>query len=70
MLFMKTPLRILGLPKLCRFHRKNAEAAFRAATFYRHFKDKNAFFEWYLQTITEQFLAEAEDANGVESLES
>lgn len=30
----------------------------RRATFYRHFEDKYAFFEWYLQTITERFLFE------------
>lgn len=30
----------------------------RRATFYRHFSDRDAFFKWYLQTITERFLAE------------
>ena len=30
----------------------------RRATFYRHFSDRDAFFKWYLQTVTERFLAE------------
>lgn len=30
----------------------------RRATFYRHFHDKNDFYEWYFRTITDQFLSE------------
>lgn len=30
----------------------------RRGTFYRHFVDKYAFYEWYLESITEQFLSE------------
>jgi AcrR family transcriptional regulator len=60
----KKPFEEISVSEICEL------STVRRATFYRHFKDKNAFFEWYLQTITEQFLAEAEDANGVESLES
>ena len=41
----------------------------RRATFYRHFKDKNDFYEWFLQTMTDQFLAEAGEADEVGSLE-
>lgn len=40
----------------------------RRATFYRHFEDKYAFFEWYLASITERFLAELGDEAGCEDL--
>lgn len=33
----------------------------RRGTFYRHFDDKYAFYEWYLQSITQDFLAELDD---------
>lgn len=29
----------------------------RRGTFYRHFDDKYAFYEWYLQSLTEEFLS-------------
>lgn len=41
----------------------------RRATFYRHFKDRNDFYEWYLQTITDQFLSELDEGKNVEGLE-
>lgn len=31
-------------------------------TFYRHFEDKNDFFRYYLTTVTEAFVARAQDA--------
>lgn len=41
----------------------------RRATFYRHFRDKNDFYEWYFQTITDQFLAELDEGRDAERLE-
>lgn len=33
----------------------------RRGTFYRHFDDKYAFYEWYLGTLTEAFLSEIDE---------
>lgn len=41
----------------------------RRATFYRHFTDRNDFYEWYLQTLTDQFLSELDDGRNVEGIE-
>lgn len=38
----------------------------RRATFYRHFEDKYAFYEYYLGTLTEQLLAQAEEYDDVD----
>lgn len=39
-------------------------------TFYRHFEDKNDFFRYYLTTVTEAFLEQAQDVGmGLEELE-
>lgn len=40
----------------------------RRTTFYRHFEDKYAFFEWYLSTVTERFLAELGTQAGCDDL--
>lgn len=41
----------------------------RRATFYRHFSDRNDFYEWYLQTLTDQFLAELDEEAGAARLD-
>lgn len=41
----------------------------RRATFYRHFVDKYDFYEYYLQTLTDRFLAEASDELGSSTAE-
>lgn len=40
----------------------------RRATFYRHFEDKYAFFEWYLASVTERFLTELGDTASCDDL--
>ena len=40
----------------------------RRGTFYRHFDDKFAFYEWYLQSMTEEFLAELDAEAGSSDL--
>ena len=42
----------------------------RRGTFYRHFADKQAFFRFYLQSITERFLDRMNDSDHPEKLES
>lgn len=41
----------------------------RRATFYRHFSDRNDFYEWYLQTMTDQFLAELDEETDAAELD-
>lgn len=36
----------------------------RRATFYRHFEDKDAFFRYYLGTLTDRFMAEVDAPEG------
>lgn len=38
----------------------------RRATFYRHFEDKYAFYEYYLSTLTEKLLAQAKEYDDVD----
>lgn len=41
----------------------------RRATFYRHFSDRNDFYEWYLQTLTDQFLSELDEGTDAAELD-
>ena len=41
----------------------------RRNTFYRHFSDKYAFLEFYLQSLTERFMAEAEQESDLEGMQ-
>ena len=48
------PYNVISVSEICK------RSTVQRGTFYRHFEDKNAFFEYYLNTITEQLLSEAE----------
>ncbi len=51
-LLEEEPFEAISVSEIC------ARSTVRRATFYRHFEDKNAFFEWYLSTITDRFVSE------------
>lgn len=42
----------------------------RRGTFYKHFEDKDALMRYHLNTITESFLEQAKEADGVDELET
>lgn len=51
-LLEEEPLEAISVSEIC------VRSTVRRATFYRHFQDKDAFFEWYLTTITDRFVNE------------
>lgn len=54
-LLEEKPLEAISVSEIC------TRSTVRRATFYRHFRDRSDFFEWFLTTITDQFLAEIDD---------
>lgn len=56
------PLQDISVSEICK------RSTVRRGTFYRHFDDKNAFYSYYLNTLTEHFLKEVEEGRNLDDL--
>lgn len=56
------PLHEISVSDICE------RSTVRRATFYRHFEDKQAFFRYYLTTITDRLIREIEVGNDLDDL--
>ena len=61
-LALEKSLEEISISELCE------RSTIRRNTFYRHFSDKYAFIEFYLQSLAERFMAEAEPGYDLEEL--